>query len=41
MKKFMCLILISVLISCTNEPGTDGDVTDPIVRVPITHTGTY
>ena len=41
MKKFMYLILMSVLISCTNEPGTDGgDGTDPVVRVPITHTGT-
>ena len=41
MKKFMYLILMSVLISCTNEPGTDGgNGTDPVVRVPITHTGT-
>ena len=41
MKKFMYLILMSVLISCTNEPGTDGgNGTDPVVRVPITHIGT-
>ena len=41
MKKFMYLILMSVLISCTNEPGTDGgNGTDTVVREPITHTGT-
>ena len=42
MKKFMYLILMSMLISCTNEPGTDGGNGgdgEP-VRKPITHNGT-